>query len=49
VIDLCHEHKIYPDCQQIEAKDIDWAWNQLSGDGKNPDGVRYVIDIKKSL
>jgi uncharacterized zinc-type alcohol dehydrogenase-like protein len=23
VIDLCHEHKIYPDCQQIEAKEID--------------------------
>jgi len=33
----------------LEAKDIDWAWNQLSGDSKNPDSVRYVIDIKKSL
>jgi hypothetical protein len=31
----------------IEAKDIQWAWDQLNG--SNPDGVRYVIDIKKSL
>jgi len=23
--------------------------DQLSGEEKNPDGVRYVIDIKKSL
>lgn len=49
VIDLCHQHNIYPDCEMIEAKQIDWAWDQLCGDGKNPDGIRYVIDIKKSL
>jgi len=47
VIDLCHKHNIYPDCQTIEASQINWAWEQL--DGKNSDGVRYVIDIKKSL
>lgn len=33
----------------IEAKDIDWSWDQLMGEGLNKDGVRYVIDIKKSL
>jgi uncharacterized zinc-type alcohol dehydrogenase-like protein len=27
VIDLCHQHKIYPDIQLIEAKEIDWAWD----------------------
>jgi len=46
-VDLCFKHKIYPDCKMIEAKDIQWAWDQLNG--SNPDGVRYVIDIKKSL
>lgn len=46
-VDLCFKHKIYPDCKMIEAKDIQWAWDQLNG--ANPDGVRYVIDIKKSL
>jgi len=33
----------------VEAKQIDWAWDQLLGDGGNADGIRYVIDIKKSL
>lgn len=49
VIDLCHEQNIYPDIQMIEAKEIDWAWDQLMGNGNNADGIRYVIDIKKSL
>ena len=48
VVDFCFKHNIYPDIQLIEAKDIDVAWKKLS-DGKNDDGVRYVIDIKKSL
>ena len=48
-LDLCAEHQIWPDCKVIEAKDIDWAWEQLSGEGGNKDGVRYVIDVKKSL
>jgi hypothetical protein len=47
LIDFCFKNNIYPDCQTIEAKDIDWAWDQLSG--LNKDGIRYVIDIKKSL
>jgi len=31
----------------IEAKEIDWAWDQLQT--VNKDGTRFVIDIKKSL
>jgi len=31
----------------IEAKDIQTAWDSLSN--TNADGIRYVIDIKKSL
>ena len=49
VIDFCHKHNIYPDCEVILAKKIDWAWDQLCGSGSNVDGIRYVIDIKKSL
>ena len=47
VVDFCYEHGIYPDCKVIEAKDIDWCWDQL--DSTNADGIRFVIDIKKSL
>ena len=48
VIDLCFKHKIYPDIHVIEAREIDMAWKKLS-EGKNDDGIRFVIDIKKSL
>ena len=48
-LELCAKHDIYPDVQLIEAKDIDWAWQELIGPFGNKDGVRYVIDIKKSL
>jgi len=44
---FCQKHNIFPDTQLIEAKDIDWAWDQLTT--LNKDGIRYVIDIKKSL
>ena len=47
VVDFCFHHGIYPDCKVIEAKDIDWCWDQL--DSTNADGIRFVIDIKKSL
>ena len=47
MMNFCFKHKIYPECHFIEAKDIDWAWEQL--EKTNPDGVRFVIDIKKSL
>jgi len=48
-LELCAKHNILPDCQTITASQIDWAWDQLVGEGGNKDGVRYVIDVKKSL
>ena len=48
MIDLCFKHKIYPDIHVIEAREIDMAWKKLS-EGKNDDGIRFVIAIKKSL
>jgi D-arabinose 1-dehydrogenase-like Zn-dependent alcohol dehydrogenase len=45
-LDLCAKANILPDVHQITADKIDWAWEQLE---KNADGIRYVIDIKKSL
>ena len=48
-LELCAKHNIYPDIELIEANKIDWAWNQLLGEAGNKDGVRYVIDVKKSL
>ena len=47
VIDLCFKHGIYPDCKTVEAKDIDSCWEKLQN--TNADGIRFVIDIKKSL
>lgn len=44
---LCAQHQIFPDCEMVEAKQIDWVWDQLAT--SNKDGVRYVIDVKKSL
>lgn len=49
VLDLCAKHQIFPDCQTIKASQIDWAWDQLLGEGGNKDGIRYVIDVKASL
>jgi len=46
-LEFCGKHGITPDIQMIEAKKIDWAWDQITT--INKDGVRYVIDIKKSL
>jgi len=45
---FCAKHQIWPDISVIGAKDISMAWEQLDS-GKNNDGTRYVIDIKKSL
>jgi len=47
VVDLCFRHNIYPDCELVEAKDIDECWRKLME--SNADGIRYVLDIKKSL
>jgi len=46
VVDLCFKHGIYPDCETITADKLDWAWEQL---GSNSGGLRYVVDIKRSL
>ena len=46
---LCAKNGIYPDVKLIVAKDIDWAWQELIGPSGNKDGVRYIIDVKKSL
>ena len=48
-LELCAKHGIYPDVEVIEANKIDWAWQELIGPSGNKDGVRYVIDVKKSL
>lgn len=47
LLEFCAKHGILPDVQHIEAKEIDWSWDQLTQ--VNADGIRYVIDIKKSL
>ena len=48
-LELCAKHNIFPDCQTITASKIDWAWEQLLGEGGNKDAVRFVIDVKASL
>ena len=45
-LELCAKHGISPDVEHVTADKIDWAWEQLLA---NKDGVRYVIDVKKSL
>jgi len=47
LLELCAKHGIAPDCETITASKIDWAFEQLAT--TNKDGVRYVIDIKKSM
>lgn len=49
LLDFCAQHKVWPDYEVVEANKIDWVWDQLTGDGRNADGIRYVIDVKKSL
>ena len=46
-LDFCAKHQIWPDCETITAKKIDWCWEQLNT--SNKDSIRYVIDIKASL
>ena len=47
LLEFCAKHNILPDTELVEAKDIDKCWDQLLH--SNKDGVRFVIDIKKSL
>lgn len=46
-LEFCAKHGILPDVQHVEAEKIDWCWEQLCT--INKDGIRYVIDIEKSL
>jgi len=48
LLTFCAEKNIAPDTQLIEASKLDWAWEQLVHNS-NAGGVRYVIDIQKSL
>lgn len=46
-LELCAKAGIVPDTELIGADKIQWAYEQL--DTVNADGIRYVVDIKKSL
>ena len=49
LMDLCYEHKIYPDVKVIGANDINDCWENLCSDeNPNPDGIRFVVDVKQS-
>jgi uncharacterized zinc-type alcohol dehydrogenase-like protein len=47
MIDFCAEKNIVPDVETVTARQIDECWDKLTT--INKDGVRYVIDVKKSL
>ena len=47
VIDLCNKHKIFPDIEIVRAEQINEVYEKL--DSANQEGLRYVIDIEKSL
>jgi len=47
VMDLCAEHKIYPDIKVIPAHDLNKVYELL--DGANDEGLRYVLDIENTL
>lgn len=46
-IDFCAKHQIYPECKTMLADKLDWIFDELTH--RNKDGLRYVLDIKKSL
>ena len=46
-IDFCAEKNITSDIVVVEAKQIDEVYEELRT--SNKDGIRYVIDVKKSL
>ena len=47
MLEFCAKHQILPDYHLIEANEIEDVWSKLAK--SNADGVRYVIDIQKSL
>lgn len=46
-LELCAKAGIAPDIEIVEAKDIQRVYEQLNT--SNVDGIRYVLDIKKSM
>ena len=48
VLELCAKHNILPETETVLTDKIDWVYEKLNS-GSNPDGVRYVIDIQKSI
>jgi len=47
VMNLCAEHKIYPEIKIVPAHDLNNVFELL--DGSNDEGVRYVLDIENTL
>merc|ERR1712061_887580 len=47
VINLCDEHKIYPDTQVVPVSEINKVYELL--DKGNDAGIRYVLDLAGSL
>ena len=47
MLEFCAKNKIVPDVESVVAKQIDECWDKLAT--INKDGIRYVIDVKKSL
>ena len=47
VINLCDQHKIYPDVKVVPVTELNNVYSEL--DKGNPTGLRYVLDIENSL
>ena len=46
-IDFCHKHNIRPNAEFVTKEDLPTVYEKLQG--KNDAGVKYVMDISKSL
>lgn len=47
MLEFCAKHNVLPDCEEVVASQIEEVYKKLVS--SNADGVRYVINIKKSL
>lgn len=47
VINLCDQHKIYPEIKIVPVTELNNVYTEL--DKSNPSGLRYVLDIENSL
>lgn len=48
MVEFCNKHQVYPDVEIVTADKISEVYDDLS-ENANAGGIRYVIDIKKSL